>query len=84
MNNVCQEVVLMCALRYAYPRKSYVVATVADEIYNYCEKEPQYAAKFIKELERLHEDSTQTVLSEWQTLKVDLTHLISESNDIEF
>jgi hypothetical protein len=52
MNND-YDIILMCALRYAFGRKTYVVSTVMNAIRKYVKDNPSMREKFINEIQRL-------------------------------
>ena len=47
------DIILMCALRYAFGRRTYVVSIVKDYIRNYIKENPNMKEKFVKEIESL-------------------------------
>lgn len=47
------DIILMCALRYAFGRRTYVVSIVQDYIRNYIKENPNIKEKFVKEIEDL-------------------------------
>lgn len=47
------DIILMCALRYAFGRRTYVVPVVQEHIHNYLSEHPEMKEKFVKEIENL-------------------------------
>lgn len=66
MNND-YDIILMCALRYAFGRKTYVVPTVMNAIREYVKDNPSMREKFINEIQRLIDEPTRYLSKkEWE------------------
>lgn len=70
------ELVMMCAMRYAYGRRTYVVETIQDFVLKHCDE--SLIDKFVKDVENYLKDyktwysPSQSVLQSWESFIIRL------------